>query len=219
MIVSEKIEQQSEEWFNLRKGRATASEFSKILTATGRISKQSIGYMRKLARECVCDDPMVFMGNKHTEWGNEQEPVARAFFEEQMGIPVTEVGFVGRGDGAPVGCSPDGLIADAEGNWLGGLEIKCPQVDTHVDYLLEGELPSAYKLQVHGSMAVTGLPYWYFMSFFPDLNPLIIKVERDSFTEKVSEALDQFVIDYAEERERVLAAILPSSKPELESII
>ncbi|MGE9267760.1 MAG: lambda exonuclease family protein, partial [Verrucomicrobiales bacterium] len=180
------------------------------------ISKQSIRYMRRLARECVCDDPMEFMGNKYTDWGNEQEPAARALFQKKKGIPVTEVGFVGRGDGAPIGCSPDGLIADANGNWLGGLEIKCPQVDTHVDYLLEGVLPTDYKLQVHGSMAVTGLPYWYFMSYFPGLNPLIIKVERDSFTETVSEALDQFVTDYAPERERVLAAILPARE---ESII
>ncbi len=219
MIVAEKMEQGSEEWFRIRKGRATASEFDKIITPTGLDSKQADGYMRKLARECVCDDPMVFMGNKHTDWGNEHEPVARALFEERTGIRVTEVGFVGRGDGAPVGCSPDALIAGEDGNWIGGLEIKCPQVDTHVGYLMDGVLPPKYRLQVHGAMAVTGLNFWYFMSFFPGLNPLIIRVERDGFTEKVSEALDRFVVAYAAERERVLAAILPSSKDREESII
>lgn len=210
MIVTDNIEQKSEAWFEVRKGRATASQFSKILTPTGALSGQRVKYMRQLARECVCDDPHVWMGNKHTEWGEQTEAEARDVFTERTGIPVEEVGFCLRADGAPLGCSPDGLIRDPRtGEWAGGLELKCPQVDTHVGYLMDGDLPDAYRLQVHGSMAVTGLPWWYFMSYFPGLEPLILKVERDSFTDKVSQALDNFLIEYAEERERVLAAILP----------
>lgn len=213
MIVLEQMVQGSDEWLNARKGRATASEFNKILTATGKLSKQALGYMRKLARECVCDDPQEFMGNKFTEWGNEWEPVARQWFADNVDPNVKEVGFCGRADGAPVGCSPDGLIVDAQGNYIQGLEIKCPQVDTHVGYLMEAKLPDAYKLQVHGSMAVTGLNKWHFVSFFPELPALWLTVERDEFTEKVSAALDQFVIDYAPERERVLAALTFETVP------
>lgn len=213
MIIADKVEQGSEEWFQLRKGRATASEFSKILTPTGKISKSSQGYIQKLTRECVCDDPMEFAGNKFTDWGNDTENEAREVFAQIMGMTVGEVGFVGRADGAPIGCSPDGLIYCDKGNpdvmYSGGLEIKCPQVDKHVDYLLAGELPSAYKLQVHGSMAVTGLPYWYFMSYFPGLKPLIIKVDRDDFTTKVTDALNEFVIDYSNQREGIISSILP----------
>ena len=210
MKINEKVEQGSEEWLQLRKGRATASEFSKILTSTGKISKSAVGYMHKLARECVVDDPLEFMGNKHTDWGHEHEPMARDLFRERMGMDVVEVGFCTRDD-LLVGCSPDGLIRDPDtGEWIGGLEIKCPSVDKHVEYKMANELPSEHKMQVHGSMAVTGLPWWYYMSYFPGLEPLIIKVERDDFTQAVSTALDQFVIDYAEERERVFDAILPS---------
>mgnify|MGYP003870864863 CR=1 FL=1 len=205
----EKMEQGSEQWYAVRKGRATASEMSKILTSTGRLSTQALGYMRKLARECVCDDPLEFMGNKYTDWGKGMEEEARAHFVRVMRMDVVEVGFCARADGAPLGCSPDGLIVGATGGWVGGLEIKCPQVDTHVGYLMDGRLPSNYKLQVHGSMAVTGLPYWYFMSYFPGLNPLIVRVDADDFTQTVTAALDQFVVDYAEERERVLKAIVP----------
>jgi hypothetical protein len=210
MKINKRVEQGSEEWLQLRKGRATASEFSKILTPTGKISKSAVSYMRKLARECVVDDPLEFMGNKFTDWGNANEPWARDQFRLETGLDVVEVGFCTRDD-LLVGCSPDGLIRDPDtGEWIGGLEIKCPSVDKHVEYLMKNELPSDYKMQVHGSMAVTGLPWWYFMSYFPGLNPLILKVERDDFTESVSVALDQFVIDYAEERERVFDAILPS---------
>ena len=211
MIISEKLIQGSEEWFQIRKGRATASEFDKILTPTGLLSKSSQKYMQKLVRECVCDDPMVFMGNKYTEWGHEMEDKARQHFAKVMNLKVKEVGFITRSDAAPIGCSPDGMIMNGK-EYIGGLEIKCPQVDKHVDHLMGGFMPDEYKLQVHGSMAVTGLPYWYFMSYFPGLKPLILKIERDEFTNKVTEALNEFVIRYADQRQGILDAILPDGK-------
>lgn len=223
MIIAENIDQGSDQWHALRKGRITASEASKILTATGKPSSQAIGYMRKLARECVADDPHEWTGNKHTDWGNAMEPEARDWLATTLpaGQEVVQVGFIQRADGAPVGCSPDGLIRDTHaGEWLGGLEIKCPQVDTHVGYVLDGKLPDAYRLQVHASLAVTGLPYWWFVSYFPGLRPLCIRVDRDDFTDTVSRALDQFVIRYAAERERVLTAILPAKREqEMETVI
>ncbi len=227
MIIAENVEQGSEEWLNLRKGRATASEAKNILTSTGAVSKSRVGYMRKLARECVCDDPLVFMGNKHTEWGHEHEHDARVLFTKQTGLNVQEVGFCTREDKI-IGFSPDGLgltgdlteggiYIPQDGDF--GYETKCPGVDKHVAYVMEGKLPTEYKVQVHWSLAASGLKVWYFMSYFPGLNPLILKIEADGFTEKVKAAQDQFLIEYAPERERVLDAILPSRKQEEESII
>jgi hypothetical protein len=60
-----------------------------------------------------------------------------------------------------------------------GLEIKCPNLSTHVGYLLAGELPREYIPQVQGSMLVTGLSHWWFLSYYPNLPPLILKVQRD----------------------------------------
>ena len=208
------LEQGSEEWLNARKGRATASEFDKIITATGRESKQAQAYMKKLARECYIDDPMVFMGNKHTDWGHENEVHARNMFRHIKDLAVVEVGFVISDKLQVVGCSPDGMVCSDDGEYIAGLEIKCPQVDTHVEYLLEGELPAKYRLQVHGSMAVTGLDSWWFMSYFPGLNPLIIEVKRDDFTQLVEDRLEQFVIDYQPVLKRVHDAIIPKELTE-----
>lgn len=211
MIVHEHLRQGSEEWLDIRKGRATASEAKSILTPTGKESDSRLKYMRKLARECACDNPLEWFGNKYTEWGNEHEQEARELFEDKTGLMVHTVGFCTREDGI-IGFSPDGLIMDSDGAWKQGLEIKCPAPDTHVEYLLEGELPAEYKLQVHWSLAASGLQAWYFMSYFPGLNPFIIRVETDEFTQKVKDAQDDFIIDYAPERERVLNAILPNRK-------
>lgn len=202
------MEQGSEAWKLIRQGRATASEMNKIFTAGGRLSSQRIKYMRKLARETVIGDPLEWFGNKYTDWGNAHEEDARAAFAELTGLRVQPVGFVVREDEAPLGCSPDALVVDAEGNYVAGLEIKCPQVDTHVNYVLENTLPDDYRIQVHSSMAVTGLSHWFFMSYYPGLKPLILREESGPFTRRLSQALDQFVVEYAEERERVLKAIL-----------
>ena len=149
------------------------------------------------------------------------EPEARESFEAETGHRVKEVGFCQMAEGVPVGCSPDGLTVSGEaeiGDLLesdrltGGLEIKCPTRDTHVGYLMDGSLPSAYKLQVHGSLAVTGLPVWHFYSYFPGLNPFHLEVEPDDFTELVKDRLEAFVIEYGKQREPILDAILPSRK-------
>jgi len=217
MIVHEKMRQGSEAWVQIRKGRATASEASKIFTATGKPSAQAIAYMRKLARETFMDDPQEWTGNKFTDWGNEQEPHARAAFAARTGWEVEEVGFCQRADGAPIGCSPDGLLM-WDGEYVAGLEIKCPQVDTHVTYVMEGVLPDSYKLQIHWSMAVTGLRIWHFMSYFPELEPLLLTVQWDDFTDKVRAAQDDFVRAYAAEITAVRSKLIPK-KQTAESII
>jgi len=56
---------------------------------------------------------------------------------------------------------------------------------------------------------VAGFDSWHFMSYFPGLKPLIIKVERDEFTEKVEAALKAFAITYAEKRPQIIKAISP----------
>jgi putative phage-type endonuclease len=209
MIVHEHLEQGAEDWLQIRKGRATASQADLILTPTGKPSVSRIKYMRKLARECACDDPLEWFGNKYTDWGHNHEDEARELFEDTTGLMVQTVGFCTRPDGI-IGFSPDGLIMDSDGKWNQGLEIKCPSPDKHVEYLMEGKMPDEYKIQVHWSLAASGLSAWWFMSYFPGLNPFIIKVEADEFTEKVKEAQDQFLIEYAVEREKVLDEILPS---------
>ena len=196
MIVMENVRQGSEQWFAIRRGRPTASNFSRILTAKKvELAAARWTYMDELISECYWPELNTWSGNFWTDRGEELEPIARAEFVKRTGLLVKEVGFITRDDGI-VGCSPDGLVVDADGKWLSGLEMKCPAPKTHVQYVREGELPDAYKAQVHGSMAVTGLDTWHFFSYCPRLQPFHILVERDAYTERLSNALDTFLIEY-----------------------
>lgn len=195
-MIIHRCEQLSDDWFALKTGLPSASKADKILTPTGKLSAQSAGYINELLAERAGygDDAM-----EPTEWmlrGINLEPEARDLFEFETGLTVDQVGFVTNDDGT-AGCSPDGLILDSD-NVTAGFEVKCPKASTHIGYLLGRELPAYYRPQVHYSMAVTGLNHWWFMSYFPGLDPLIIEVERDDYTEKVAEAVTGFIERLAE---------------------
>jgi predicted phage-related endonuclease len=196
-------------WHEARLGRATASQAANILTPTGKLSTSATGLIRRLAREQVCADPNEREPNAAMEWGNMQEPFARDEFRKLSRLRVIEVGFCQSLVHPALGCSPDGLIQDADGPIVAGLEIKCPQIDTHVEYLIDDVLPKKYAPQVHWSMAVTGLDVWYFMSYFPNLRSLIVKVERDDYTEKIESAALEFAERYQSEVESIIERILP----------
>lgn len=202
MLVWPHLLQGSEDWLRIRKGRPTASQFGKIFTAaTGKVSAQARKYMIHLITECYFPDRVDWAGNKWTDRGNELEHVGRAAFTIKTGIEVDAVGFVTRMDGI-VGCSPDALIRAPGGAAVAGLEIKCPSPQTHLHYALEGKLPDVYKQQVHGGMAVSGLNRWHFLSYTPGWEPFHVVVHRDAYTEKLSAAIDEFLIGYGALRER-----------------
>jgi len=196
-------------WHEARLGRATASQAANILTPTGKLSTSATGLIRRLAREQVCADPNEREPNAAMEWGNMQEPFARDEFRKLSRLRVIEIGFCQSLIHPALGCSPDGLIQDADGPIVAGLEIKCPQIDTHVEYLIDDVLPKKYAPQVHWSMAVTGLDVWYFMSYFPNLRSLIVKVERDEYTDKIESAALEFAERYQSEVESIIERILP----------
>ena len=203
MKVFPHVLQGSESWLAMRKGRPTASNFDKIITAAkGDLSKQRFDYMAALISECFCPEFVTWTGNFATDRGNELEPEARQAFMDHTGLNVVQVGFCTQDNGV-VGCSPDALIVNDAGDYIAGVELKCPFPATHVKYVADGVLPDDYKQQVHGSMAVTGLNEWHFWSYFPGMKPFYLKVERDAYTAKVESALEQFMIEYGELSARV----------------
>jgi putative phage-type endonuclease len=179
------IEQGSEAWFNIRLGKITASHFQDV--QAGGQGKTRAKYMKQLRAERIYG---VRAGsdysNKHMDRGTELEPEALDFYENSTFSVVDRVGFVEVNEW--MGISPDGLIADD-----GGLELKCPMLLTHLEYLEKGTLPSAYKWQVHGSMMATGRKWWDFVSYHPDAftdsrddRLFILRVERN---EKLCDSL------------------------------
>lgn len=166
-------EQGTDEWKSSRLGRPTASNFSNIVTTTGYPSKQQKKYMYKLAGEKVSGNSEDIFQNSAMLRGIELEPEARDFYSIVKGVDVKQVGLC-LDDNEQFGASPDGLVGDD-----GLLEIKCPTMPVHVEYLLNNSLPTAYFQQVQGQMLVTGRKWCDFLSYSSGIRPLLIRVDRD----------------------------------------
>ena len=184
------IEQGTEEWHEKRRGVITGSRFKDVVTpAKGDLSKYSKKYMHELVAERM-GATVEFFSNEHMKRGNDLEDYARTAYEFIKDTKVEEVGFC-LDDSKVIGVSPDGLIGED-----GGLEIKCPKETTHISYLEDGGLPLIYKPQVQGSMWITGRKWWDFMSYHPDLPPLIIRVQRD---EEYIAKMDKGIIEFSKQ--------------------
>lgn len=212
MTIWPDMEQGSEDWFHARKGRLTASQMAKVITPTGKLSSQWEKLAIRLAGECVKPNEIpAFLGNIHTDRGHELESVARDWFAEWSKLDVRTVGFVTKDDNPVLGCSPDALVYK-KGKPICGVEIKCPLIENHALYHYEGGVPEQYRAQVHGSMVVTGLREWWFVSYNEGTEPFTHLQKWDDYTDKVAEALDEFVTKYAPIRSEVLHKLTQKQK-------
>jgi len=192
-------EQNSPEWFAARAGIATASEFDKILTPTGKESAQADKYINKLLADIVAGEPVNdFEGSAYMERGKELEAEAVSWYEFYTGNATESVGFV-LSDG--YGCSPDRLVGED-----GLLEIKCPAGHTHVEYMLSG-FDKGYYPQVQGQLLVTGRRWCDWVSYHPKMQPIIKRITRDKeYISKLKIALAGFNKKLADKRAVLVAA-------------
>lgn len=183
--------QLSDEWWALRCGKATCSDFGRILTGGGKLSAQADAYAEEIAASILApdpDEPPPFANYAMTR-GSRLEHEARAWYEMEYRCCVQRVGFISTDDGW-AGGSPDGLVGE-----IGGAEIKCPLAKTHIAYWRRGELPTEHKPQVHGYLWLTERLWWDFVSYCPGLPPFRVRIEPDEYTEQLGKALEQFRCD------------------------
>lgn len=190
MAVFHDVDQRTPKWDELRAGKLTASMASKLVTPTGKISVQYKGEIARIIAEKLDLQLPEFI--KPTYWmerGINLEDEALAWFEVETNLSVDKIGFVSSDCGL-VGASPDGLIH--VGDQRVPLELKCPKPSTHVGYLMDGDVPKDYIGQVHFQMALCESPYAYFASYNPNIAPLILRVDRNEYTEAMEQAIEQY---------------------------
>lgn len=153
MIIHE-CEQGSDEWFKLRAGKPTSSNFKKIITGAGLPSSSLKKYAYELATEAYIKGPIDdgFKGNKYTDRGTELEPESRADYEMLKQTKVREVGFI-TDDLMKYGASTDGLVGDE-----GIVEFKNLISTTFMELLVytktHNKTPPGYIPQIQGELFV-----------------------------------------------------------------
>ena len=178
-MIIHPAEQGSAAWTKARLGIPTASQFSRIITPGGKLSKSRDGYLAELLAEWALGEPVSeFLGNDWTERGHILEGEARAAYGLLRDADVTEVGLCYRDDSRLVAASPDGMIYDGACPEC-SLELKVPKASTHLMWLARDVVPRDHALQVQGQMWVTGLDRADFMSYHPGLPPFLVRIDPD----------------------------------------
>lgn len=179
--------QGSPEWHEARLGIPTASQFHRVMTPkTMKLSSQAEGYACELLAEEMLGHALDDGASGFMDRGTQLERSAFEFYEFNRDVHTERIGFITTDDGR-AGCSPDRLVGDD-----GGLEIKCPSAKVHVSYMLSQDA-DAYRCQVQGALWITGRAWWDWLSYNPELAPVLIRFERDEmFIAKLAACVNQF---------------------------
>lgn len=195
MEVFYDIEQNTPEWFELRRGLVTASEFSTVLAhgkgGKGTPSVTRRKYMLTLISDRMGGAPSDGYSNRQMERGKVMEADALKLYHALHAKP-TRVGFVKRND--EVGCSPDAFVGDE-----GMVQVKTAEPCIQLERVLKPELPAEHVCQVQGELWVCERQWSDFVSYWPGLPLMVVRVHRDEQQIKSIElGVEMFLNEMAE---------------------
>ncbi len=195
MKIIENIEQNTNAWLDLRKGRITGSKLGDIVVKRG--TGKKIGFYELIADKLSiveeAEDPM--------ERGHRLEGDALKVFSEKTGKKLTTGIFCVSDDDDNMALSPDALIG-SRGKYTEAVEVKCLSAAKHLMAYFEQKVPSEYEFQVLQYFIVNDkLKTLYFVFYDPRITVKPIhwlEISRESLQEDI-ETYKKYQIDTLKE--------------------
>ena len=192
------IMQGTDEWYSIRLGKLTASDFHVMLgKSQTKIDKLYEIIFERITHNTDQEQFSTFA----MERGKILESEARRLYSAVYEVPVEETGFVEPDEDNPyygyIGASPDGLIGEE-----GGLEIKSPLGKNFLQWthtLEDGSLTvdyikPEYRTQLEFNLMVTGRKWWDFCLYHPLLGLAVRRVISDpDIRNNIEKALEECV--------------------------
>lgn len=197
--------QGTQDWFDARNGRVTASRVKDVLNylKSGKESQKRIDYKTELIAETLRGTALPHFVNDAMRWGIEQEALAATEYELQTTEDVSSVGFVYHPTIDRAGASPDRLVGKN-----GLLEVKCPETTTHIEWIRAGVVPEEHKAQMYFQMRCCERDWCDFMSFDSRLprryQKFIVRLHAD---EAVMDAIDAEIVKFLGEVDGIMAEL------------
>lgn len=190
--MEQTIEQRTEEWFEQRLGRFTASEIYKLMGVRG-LGETGKSYAIEKAIEQLYGEVDENFVSFDMQKGIELEPLAFAKFSDIMSLQFVKVekcGFFVNCEHS--GASPDGLVGD-----YGILEIKCPKASTFFKLVATGIIDDKYLYQMQKQMMAANRDKAYFFNYCiidgVEYHHTIIIDRDDSVIQKMKERISEAV--------------------------
>lgn len=143
LIKIPEVKQRTEEWFEARKTRLTASDLCDA------IKKTNVSNVLAKKKAKIVIDTINYNAIPALKWGTMfEEMAARCYSQSNNNIKIYDFGLICDSKNEHFGASPDGI------NELGiMIEIKCP----YSRKIIDNVIPEKYKLQIQGQLAVCNL--------------------------------------------------------------
>lgn len=199
------MEQRSLEWWQARCGKVTASRIGDVMARTqkgwGAPRKH---YLAEKVAERITGKPRDQRKVASLDHRLELEPDARAAYEFYSDNVVELVGFIEHPRIPNAGASPDGRVLPK-----GGLEIKAPDEEAHIEILTAQTIDLGYLYQMQFNMACAEADWWDFASFNPnmpeELKLYVQRVERDDV---LIATIETNVIEFLAEVDQKVAQVM-----------
>ncbi len=186
------VDQNSDEWLDMRAGKVTGSAIAKVMANYGKVFGDPANRLAvdialgRITRRAQAGG----YTNAHMQRGHDQEPIARMLYEDEYFCDVSNGGFFDNGN---TGCSPDGLVGND-----GVIEIKSVVPSQHYKCIAKNDFDTAYKWQLYFNLKETGRDWIDYVSYcadFPDDNQLFVK---RIYSRDISESIMQINTRLAE---------------------
>jgi exodeoxyribonuclease (lambda-induced) len=164
MKIYNNIEQRTEEWEEIRKGKLTASN-AQAIASNGKGLESYI--YQVLAQKYSLNSERYTDIN--IERGIELEEQSRQVYELTTGEIVRQVGFIEMDEHC--GCSPDGLVGED-----GGIEIKCHFNEKHLKLIIDNKIESKYIWQMQMFMLIANLKWCDYVAYNPNFEKALVVV-------------------------------------------
>lgn len=198
------IQQGTEAWHQIRKGKITGTTLKAIMgtpKARQEAKYEIIAERLTIGVDMDYENPM--------DRGHRLESEALAAFEFETGKKIETTGYIEQDDNSLIGYSPDALVMNT--NDEEDVEVKCPLGKNYVKMWLTNEVPEEYYWQMVQGFAVNPvLKKRWFVGYNPDisLHPLhIIEVKRDDVENDIETAIEKqniFLLEVESELEKII---------------
>ena len=167
MVTTHNVAQNSDEWYEARVGKFTASNAIKLLKH-GRSQKARVSEERTFT-------------NKYMQRGHDLEPQAIELYEEARQVKVERPGFLTNDKYPDCLFSPDGITDNRV------IEVKCFKEERH--HAVKKNIPAEILAQIHFGMIIAELDKAHLVMYNPDIENLrrvlyIIPIRKDKRLER-----------------------------------
>lgn len=175
------VEQRSDEWLELRKGKIAGTTLGEIYSKRG---GRKLGFYQVIAERLSLDPDE----ENRMDRGIRLEEEARELFESKTKKKVIEVGLCVSDLNPAIINSPDGLIKN-RGKFTEAVEIKCLSPARHLQAVIENKVPDEFESQKMQYFVVNeNLKTLYFIFYDPRVLTVpyhVIEVHRKDVEEKI----------------------------------